>query len=221
MSPKLLLRLCTSQPILFAQHLNKSKSISTCFAPSEWKPSEPASVPISERQSWTLTPGTDQRVTCVLSLPLSLPRQPTSTSWPWSATSGTSCRASSPWFPWCTSPGTWRATSRCRTTSCSRWSSESPESDLSHQVGGLVFRNRKLYFYICVSACRYCLLRTLKQCQWVKEALVAAGKETVLKPRTRDEPAHYCTICEVGERPLLHRRGEGSGSGTWNRVTWW
>lgn len=70
-----------------------------------------------------------------------------------------------------------------------------------------------------MSACRYCLLRTLKQCQWVKEALATAGKETVLKPRTRDEPAHYCTICEVGERPLLHRRGRGAGSGTCNRVT--
>lgn len=46
---------------------------------------------------------------------------------------------------------------------------------------------------------RYCLLRTLKQCQWVKEALATAGKETVLRPRTRDEPAHYCTICEVSE----------------------
>ena len=44
------------------------------------------------------------------------------------------------------------------------------------------------------------MLRTLKQCQWVKEALATAGKETVLRPRTRDEPAHYCTICEVSER---------------------
>lgn len=47
---------------------------------------------------------------------------------------------------------------------------------------------------------RYCLLRTLKQCQSVKEALVSAGKETVLRPRTREEPAHYCTICEVRQR---------------------
>lgn len=55
----------------------------------------------------------------------------------------------------------------------------------------------KIGVCIYVSVCRYCLLRTLKQCQWVKEALAAAGKETVLRPRTRDEPAHYCTICEV------------------------
>lgn len=47
---------------------------------------------------------------------------------------------------------------------------------------------------------RYCLLRTLKQCQSVKEALVSAGKETALRPRTREEPAHYCTICEVSRR---------------------
>lgn len=67
-----------------------------------------------------------------------------------------------------------------------------------------------------MSACRYCLLRTLKQCQWVKEALAAAGKETVLRPRTRDEPAHYCTICEVGQRPLLDGRGRGQ---SWETVT--
>lgn len=56
----------------------------------------------------------------------------------------------------------------------------------------------------CVPAIRYCLLRTLKQCQWVKEALASAGKETVLRPRTRDEPAHYCTICEVSEAAQEH-----------------
>lgn len=45
---------------------------------------------------------------------------------------------------------------------------------------------------------RFCLLRTLKQCQKVKEALIAAGKETLWHGRRRDEPALYCTICEVG-----------------------
>lgn len=44
---------------------------------------------------------------------------------------------------------------------------------------------------------RFCLLRTLKQCQAIKEVLVAAGKETIWHGRSRDEPAHYCTICEV------------------------
>lgn len=58
-----------------------------------------------------------------------------------------------------------------------------------------------MWWCVC---CRYCLLRTLKQCQSVKEALAAAGKETVLQSRNRDEPAHYCTICEVrqGLRPI-------------------
>ena len=120
--------------------------------------------------------------------------QPTSTSWLLSVMSGTSSKASSPWFPWCTSPGTWHATSKCRTTSCSRWSSESNNPSLNN-------------VRVCrfppdaTSRClRYCLLRTLKQCQSVKEALVSAGKETVLRPRTREEPAHYCTICEVSQR---------------------
>lgn len=44
---------------------------------------------------------------------------------------------------------------------------------------------------------RYCLLRTLKQCQMLREALIASGKELVWHGRTKDEPAHYCSICEV------------------------
>uniref|UniRef100_A0AAQ4Q0A1 [histone H3]-trimethyl-L-lysine(27) demethylase n=1 Tax=Gasterosteus aculeatus aculeatus TaxID=481459 RepID=A0AAQ4Q0A1_GASAC len=61
-------------------------------------------------------------------------------------------------------------------------------------------RNIKVSDHKLFEMIKYCLLRTLKQCQWVKEALVSAGKETVLRPRTRDEPAHYCTICEVGNQ---------------------
>lgn len=44
---------------------------------------------------------------------------------------------------------------------------------------------------------RYCLLRTLKQCQTLREALIAAGKEIIWHGRTKEEPAHYCSICEV------------------------
>ncbi|TNN30062.1 Lysine-specific demethylase 6A [Liparis tanakae] len=58
-------------------------------------------------------------------------------------------------------------------------------------------RNIKVSDHKLFEMIKYCLLRTLKQCQWVKEALATAGKETVLRPRTRDEPAHYCTICEL------------------------
>lgn len=53
-------------------------------------------------------------------------------------------------------------------------------------------------------ACRYCLLRTLKQCQTLREALIAAGKEIVWHGRAKDEPAHYCSICEVSENVLGH-----------------
>uniref|UniRef100_A0A3P8W076 [histone H3]-trimethyl-L-lysine(27) demethylase n=1 Tax=Cynoglossus semilaevis TaxID=244447 RepID=A0A3P8W076_CYNSE len=69
-------------------------------------------------------------------------------------------------------------------------------------------RNIKVSDHKLFEMIKYCLLRTLKQCQWVKEALVAAGKETVLRPRTRDEPAHYCTICEVEVFNLLFVRRE-------------
>ncbi|XP_014188408.1 histone demethylase UTY isoform X2 [Haplochromis burtoni] len=69
-------------------------------------------------------------------------------------------------------------------------------------------RNIKVSDHKLFEMIKYCLLRTLKQCQWVKEALAAAGKETVLRPRTRDEPAHYCTICEVEVFNLLFVRRE-------------
>ncbi|XP_054915502.1 lysine-specific demethylase 6A-like isoform X2 [Poeciliopsis prolifica] len=69
-------------------------------------------------------------------------------------------------------------------------------------------RNIKVSDHKLFEMIKYCLLRTLKQCQWVKEALTSAGKETVLKPRTRDEPAHYCTICEVEVFNLLFVRRE-------------
>uniref|UniRef100_A0A2I3SVK4 [histone H3]-trimethyl-L-lysine(27) demethylase n=1 Tax=Pan troglodytes TaxID=9598 RepID=A0A2I3SVK4_PANTR len=42
---------------------------------------------------------------------------------------------------------------------------------------------------------KYCLLKILKQCQTLREALVAAGKEVIWHGRTNDEPAHYCSIC--------------------------
>ncbi|KAL1022107.1 hypothetical protein UPYG_G00022270 [Umbra pygmaea] len=69
-------------------------------------------------------------------------------------------------------------------------------------------RNIKVSDHKLFEMIKYCLLRTLKQCQSVKEALVAAGKETVLQPRNRDEPAHYCTICEVEVFNLLFVRSE-------------
>uniref|UniRef100_A0A3Q2Y7K9 [histone H3]-trimethyl-L-lysine(27) demethylase n=1 Tax=Hippocampus comes TaxID=109280 RepID=A0A3Q2Y7K9_HIPCM len=69
-------------------------------------------------------------------------------------------------------------------------------------------RNIKVSDHKLFEMIKYCLLRTLKQCQWVKEALATAGKETVLRNRTRDEPAHYCTICEVEVFNLLFVRRE-------------
>ncbi|XP_061571502.1 histone demethylase UTY-like isoform X2 [Cololabis saira] len=69
-------------------------------------------------------------------------------------------------------------------------------------------RNIKVSDHKLFEMIKYCLLRTLKQCQWVKEALASAGKETVLRPRTRDEPAHYCSICEVEVFNLLFVRRE-------------
>ncbi|XP_051986357.1 lysine (K)-specific demethylase 6A, like isoform X2 [Xyrauchen texanus] len=64
-------------------------------------------------------------------------------------------------------------------------------------------RNIKVSDHKLFEMIKFCLLRTLKQCQSIKEALVAAGKETVWHRRSRDEPAHYCTICEVEVFNLL------------------
>uniref|UniRef100_A0A8C5FN03 [histone H3]-trimethyl-L-lysine(27) demethylase n=1 Tax=Gadus morhua TaxID=8049 RepID=A0A8C5FN03_GADMO len=69
-------------------------------------------------------------------------------------------------------------------------------------------RNIKVSDHKLFEMIKYCLLRTLKQCQRVKECLVAAGKETRLRPRGRDEAAHYCTICEVEVFNLLFVRSE-------------
>ncbi|XP_044767954.1 histone demethylase UTY isoform X17 [Neomonachus schauinslandi] len=44
---------------------------------------------------------------------------------------------------------------------------------------------------------KYCLLKILKQCQTLREALTTAGKEIIWHGRTNDEPAHYCSICEA------------------------
>ena len=60
-------------------------------------------------------------------------------------------------------------------------------------------------YKICVCVCvRYCLLRTLKQVQMLRELLLSAGKEMVWHGRSRDEPAHYCSICEVSTHPQGH-----------------
>uniref|UniRef100_A0A4W5KBY9 [histone H3]-trimethyl-L-lysine(27) demethylase n=1 Tax=Hucho hucho TaxID=62062 RepID=A0A4W5KBY9_9TELE len=62
---------------------------------------------------------------------------------------------------------------------------------------------------------KYCLLRTLKQCQMLQELLQAAGKELVWHGRTRDEPAHYCSICEVEVFDLLFVTSESNSRKTY------
>ncbi|XP_010831039.1 PREDICTED: lysine-specific demethylase 6A, partial [Bison bison bison] len=62
---------------------------------------------------------------------------------------------------------------------------------------------------------RYCLLRTLKQCQTLREALIAAGKEIIWHGRTKEEPAHYCSICEVEVFNLLFVTNESNSRKTY------
>lgn len=62
---------------------------------------------------------------------------------------------------------------------------------------------------------KYCLLRTLKHCQTLREALIAAGKEIMWHGRTKEEPAHYCSICEVEVFNLLYVTNESNSRKTY------
>uniref|UniRef100_A0A6P8RAC2 [histone H3]-trimethyl-L-lysine(27) demethylase n=1 Tax=Geotrypetes seraphini TaxID=260995 RepID=A0A6P8RAC2_GEOSA len=62
---------------------------------------------------------------------------------------------------------------------------------------------------------KYCLLRTLKQCQTLREALISTGKEILWHGRTKNEPAHYCSICEVEVFDLLFVTHESNSRKTY------
>uniref|UniRef100_A0A672T8Z7 [histone H3]-trimethyl-L-lysine(27) demethylase n=1 Tax=Sinocyclocheilus grahami TaxID=75366 RepID=A0A672T8Z7_SINGR len=55
----------------------------------------------------------------------------------------------------------------------------------------------------------------MNQCQTLREALIAAGKELVWHGRTKDEPAHYCSICEVEVFDLLFVTSESNSCKTY------
>ncbi|XP_056088996.1 lysine-specific demethylase 6A isoform X2 [Rhinichthys klamathensis goyatoka] len=76
-------------------------------------------------------------------------------------------------------------------------------------------RNIKVSDHKLFEMIKYCLLRTLKQCQMLKEALIAAGKELVWHGRTKDEPAHYCSICEVEVFDMLFVTSESNSRKTY------
>ncbi|XP_051030958.1 histone demethylase UTY isoform X2 [Phodopus roborovskii] len=61
---------------------------------------------------------------------------------------------------------------------------------------------------------KYCLLKILKQCQTLREALVAAGKEVLWHGRINGEPAPYCSICEVEVFNLLFVTNESNSEKT-------
>ncbi|KAJ8407299.1 hypothetical protein AAFF_G00278730 [Aldrovandia affinis] len=76
-------------------------------------------------------------------------------------------------------------------------------------------RNIKVSDHKLFEMIKYCLLRTLKQCQMLKEALVGVGKEVVWHGRAKDEPAHYCSICEVEVFNLLFVTSESNSRKTY------
>ncbi|KAM9486728.1 lysine-specific demethylase 6A isoform 1-T1 [Clarias gariepinus] len=75
-------------------------------------------------------------------------------------------------------------------------------------------RNIKVSDHKLFEMIKYCLLKTLKQCQMLREALIAAGRELVWHGRTKDEPAHYCSICEVEVFDLLFVTSESNSRKT-------
>ncbi|XP_062258158.1 lysine-specific demethylase 6A [Platichthys flesus] len=76
-------------------------------------------------------------------------------------------------------------------------------------------RNIKVSDHRLFEMIKYCLLRTLKQCQMQRELLLAAGKELVWHGRTQSEPAHYCSICEVEVFDLLFVTSESNSRKTY------
>ncbi|KAF7663507.1 hypothetical protein LDENG_00209040 [Lucifuga dentata] len=76
-------------------------------------------------------------------------------------------------------------------------------------------RNIKVSDHKLFEMIKYCLLRTLKQCQMQREMLLAAGKELVWHGRTQNEPAHYCSICEVEVFDLLFVTSESNSRKTY------
>uniref|UniRef100_A0A8C9YD05 [histone H3]-trimethyl-L-lysine(27) demethylase n=1 Tax=Sander lucioperca TaxID=283035 RepID=A0A8C9YD05_SANLU len=76
-------------------------------------------------------------------------------------------------------------------------------------------RNIKVSDHRLFEMIKYCLLRTLKQCQMQRELLLAAGKDLVWHGRTQSEPAHYCSICEVEVFDLLFVTTESNSRKTY------
>ncbi|XP_076602283.1 lysine-specific demethylase 6A isoform X3 [Chaetodon auriga] len=76
-------------------------------------------------------------------------------------------------------------------------------------------RNIKVSDHKLFEMIKYCLLRTLKQCQMQRELLLAAGKELAWHGRTQNEPAHYCSICEVEVFNLLFVTSESNSKKTY------
>ncbi|XP_069429675.1 lysine-specific demethylase 6A-like isoform X1 [Ovis canadensis] len=62
---------------------------------------------------------------------------------------------------------------------------------------------------------KYCLMKILKQCLTLREALITAGKEITWHGRTNDEPARYCSICEVEVFDLLFVTNESNSQKTY------
>ncbi|XP_036065490.1 lysine-specific demethylase 6A isoform X1 [Oryzias melastigma] len=76
-------------------------------------------------------------------------------------------------------------------------------------------RNIKVSDHKLFEMIKYCLLRTLKQCQVQRDMLQAAGKELVWHCRTQSEPAHYCSVCEVEVFDLLFVTSESNSRKTY------
>ncbi|XP_056281268.1 lysine-specific demethylase 6A isoform X3 [Pseudoliparis swirei] len=76
-------------------------------------------------------------------------------------------------------------------------------------------RNIKVSDHRLFEMIKYCLLRTLKQCQMQRELLQASGGSLVWHGRTQSEPAHYCSICEVEVFDLLFVTTESNSRKTY------
>uniref|UniRef100_A0A672RWX2 [histone H3]-trimethyl-L-lysine(27) demethylase n=1 Tax=Sinocyclocheilus grahami TaxID=75366 RepID=A0A672RWX2_SINGR len=82
-------------------------------------------------------------------------------------------------------------------------------NNIAWNVGPLTVHQYKSAVELCS------ITFTILQCQTLREALIAAGKELVWHGRTKDEPAHYCSICEVEVFDLLFVTSESNSRKTY------
>uniref|UniRef100_A0AAJ7UES0 [histone H3]-trimethyl-L-lysine(27) demethylase n=1 Tax=Petromyzon marinus TaxID=7757 RepID=A0AAJ7UES0_PETMA len=76
-------------------------------------------------------------------------------------------------------------------------------------------RNIKITDSRLYEGIRWCLMRSLQAVQMTRESLLSTGKKIVWHGRAKEEPAHYCSVCEVEVFDLLFVTSESNSRKTY------